>query len=212
MKETEVGSEKVKKICEVLRKETLEPAKRQAEEIVLEAEKRAEALLEEAKKNIERMHIEAREEIDRRKNIFQSSLHQACKQTLDTLKQSIEEKLLNQQLAKIITQNTVSTEVITQLISSVIKAIEKEGIDAQVSAYIPAAVSVSAVNGLLGKTFLDRLKEKSVLIGPMSGGIEIKLHDNAISIDISDVVLKELVASYIRKDFRDMFFANAELT
>lgn len=53
MKGTDTGSERVKKICDVLRRETLEPARQEAEEIVLEARRQATSILEEAKQTVE---------------------------------------------------------------------------------------------------------------------------------------------------------------
>jgi V/A-type H+/Na+-transporting ATPase subunit E len=210
MKEAEMGSERVKKICDVLRRETLEPAKREAEEIILEARRQAESLVAEAKMAIEKLHKEAREEIERQKNIFQSSLYQACKQALESLRQNIEEKLFNQELGRLFTKNMQSPDVIAHLITAVIKALEKEGVEADLSVYVPAAVPARTINEMLGKEILDKLKEKSVLIGPLAAGIEVKLHDQNITIDISDTALKELVARYIRKDFRELFFGNAD--
>jgi V/A-type H+-transporting ATPase subunit E len=208
MKGTDTGSERVKKICDVLRRETLEPAKREAEELVFEARRQAETILEEAKQAAERLQADAREDIDRQKSIFQSSLYQACKQAMESLKQKIEEKLFNQELSRLFSKATQSPEVVTRLIHAVIKALEKEGVEADLSAYIPAAVSASEINEMLGKEIVNRLREKSVLIGSMSGGIEVKLHGHDITIDISDAALKELVSSFVRKDFREFFFGN----
>lgn len=208
MKGTDTGSERVKKICDVLRRETLEPAKQEAEEIVLEARRQAESILEETKGTIEKWQREAREEIDRQKNIFQSSLYQACKQALESLKQNIEEKLFNQELARLFAKNMQSPEVISRLITAVIAALEKDGTEANLSVYVPAAVPARTINEMLGKEIIERLKEKSVLVGPLAGGIEVKLHDKNVTIDMSDTALKELVANYVRKDFREFFFGN----
>ncbi len=208
MKGTDTGSERVKKICDVLRRETLEPAKQEAEEIVLEARRQAESILEETKGTIEKWQREAREEIDRQKNIFQSSLYQACKQALESLKQNIEEKLFNQELARLFAKNMQSPEVISRLITAVIAALEKDGTEANLSVYVPAAVPARTINEMLGKEIIERLKEKSVLVGPLAGGIEVKLHDQNVTIDMSDTALKELVANYVRKDFREFFFGN----
>jgi V/A-type H+/Na+-transporting ATPase subunit E len=209
MKQADTGSERVKKICDVLRRETLEPAKQEAEEIVLEARRQAESMLEDAKASIEKLQMQAREEIERQKNVFQSSLYQACKQALETLRQNIVEKLFNQELSRLFTAQMQSPEVIARLIEAVIEALKKEGIEANLSVYIPAAVPARTINEMLGKEIIERLKEKSVLIGPISGGIEVKLHDQNVTIDISDAALKELVSSYVRKDFREFFFGNA---
>jgi V/A-type H+-transporting ATPase subunit E len=45
-----------------------------------------------------------------------------------------------------------------------------------------------------------------VLVSSIGGGIEVKLLDQNMTIDLSDTAFKELVAGYIRKDFRDLVF------
>jgi len=212
MKEMDTGKNKVRKICEVLRHETLEPAKKAAAEIIQEAEIEAERIVKEARHEKERLLEGVRQDVERQKNIFQASLNQACKQSMLALKQNIEEKLFNQELHHQIIKHTRDPKALAQLITVVVKAIEKEGIDANLSVYVPAAVPARAVNVLLINEILAKLREKSVLIGKMAGGIEVKLHKDNITIDISDDALKELVANYIRKDFREIVFGYTQTT
>ena len=202
----ETGKDKVKKICDVLRRETLEPAKKQAEEIISHAQQEAERMVEEARLAIQQMEYEARQEIERQKTVFQSSLAQACKQAVGALKHSIEEKLFNPELLHLISKQMKDPELLAKLTRAVVEAVEKEGLEANLSVYVPAAVPAKAINALLGSEILERLKEKSVLIGPLTGGIEVKLHAENITVDISDAALKEIIALYIRKDFRELFF------
>jgi|ERR1700722_1963723 len=206
MKGTETGKDKVKKICDILRRETLEPAENEADQVIRSAKEKAEQIIEAAHRESEKVHLEAKQEIERQKNVFHSSLTQACKQAIDALKQSIEEKLFNQELGRLMTQHTQDPKILAQLVTAVVKGIEKEGIEAALSIYVPAAVPARAVNVLLAHEILDKLKEKSVLIGPLTGGIEVKFHKENMTIDISDAALKELVANYIRKDFRELIF------
>jgi V/A-type H+-transporting ATPase subunit E len=209
MKGTESGKDKVKKICDILRRETLEPAKTEAEEIIRHAKEQAEEIIATAQKESEKIQEEARQEIERQKNVFQSSLNQACKQAIAALKQGIEEKLFNQELAHLITKHTQDPKILAQLVTAVVKAIEKDGVEADLSVYIPAAVPPREVNSLLAQDIVSKLKEKSVLVGPLTGGIEVKLHKANITVDVSDAALKELVANYIRKDFRGMIFGTS---
>jgi V/A-type H+/Na+-transporting ATPase subunit E len=208
MKGTESGKDKVRKICDILRRETLEPAESEAEQIIRSAKEQAEQIVAAAHKEVEQIHLEARQEIERQRNVFQSSLSQACKQALEALKQSIEEKLFNQELGRLMTKHMQDPKVLAQLITAIVKGIEKEGIEAALSIYIPAAIPARAVNMLLTHEILEKLKEKSVLVGPLTGGIEVKLIRENITIDISDAALKELVANYIRKDFRELIFGS----
>lgn len=209
MKGTESGRDKVKKICDVLRRETLEPAEVEAEQIIRSAKEKADQIIATAHKEAENLQLEARQEIERQKNVFQSSLDQACKQAVDALKQSIEEKLFNQELARLMTKHTQDPKILAQLVSTVVRGIEKEGIETDLSVYIPASVPARSVNRLLAHEIIEKLKEKSVLIGPLTGGIEVKLRKENITIEISDTALKELVANYIRKDFRELIFGLA---
>lgn len=206
MKGLETGKDKVKKICDVLRKETLEPAIKEAEDHLEEARHRAEEIIREAREIAERMQHEAREDIERQRSVFKSALQQACKQALEALRQQIEEKLFNPELGRLIAARTQDPQLLAQLIPVVMKAIEKEGLGADLSIYIPAAIPASSVNALLTDEVKQRLREKSVLIGPITGGIEVKLHKENMTIEISDTALKEVVALYSRKDLRELLF------
>ncbi|MBS0620776.1 MAG: V-type ATP synthase subunit E [Verrucomicrobia bacterium] len=206
MMAAESGKDKVKKICDILRRETLEPAKQEAEAIVHSAHEKAGEIVSSARKEAEAILKAADEEILRQKNIFQSSLGQACSQALEVLREQIEEKLLHRNLMQLITKQTQDPKVLAELIEAVVKGIEKEGVDANLSVLIPASVPARAVNVLLAQEVLSHLKEKSVILGRMSGGIEVKLVGENITIDITDAALKELVANYIRKDFRELLF------
>ncbi len=206
MKGLETGKDKVKKICEVLKKDTLDPARREAEEIVAAARLKAEELVDEARRLAQKMHHKAREEIEKERTVFQASLSQACRQTLEVLKQTVEEKLFNHELSKQLGQRLREPDVLGALVTAVVNAVEKEGLDTDISAFIPAAVPAASVNAFLTEKILHRLKEKSVLLMPIGGGVEVKLHKEHVTIDISEATLKELVAQYIRKDFRELFF------
>jgi V/A-type H+/Na+-transporting ATPase subunit E len=206
MKGLETGKDKVKKICELLRKETLEPAEQEAQQIIADAQMRAETIVREGREAMEKMMEAAHLEIERQKNVFHSSLNQACKQALERLREQIEEKLFNRELGRLVVQETQNPQVLAEMVQAVVGALEKEGIDVDLSIYIPAAIPARSVNLLLAKEIIDRLKEKSVLLGDFEGGIAVKIHKDNITIDITDKALKELVANYIRKDFRELIF------
>jgi V/A-type H+-transporting ATPase subunit E len=207
MKGLESGKDKVKKICEVLKKETIEPAIREAEDIVKKAQVEAEKIIQQATDQAAAVVDEAKKDVERQKNVFQSSLHQACKQSLELLRQEIENNLFNKELARVLDKQSSDPKAIAEIITSVVKAIDKEGIEADISAYVSSSVPASSVNRVLAGSIIERLKEKSVLLTNIQGGVCVKLHNQNITIDISDAALRELVARYIRKDFREMLFA-----
>jgi V/A-type H+-transporting ATPase subunit E len=206
MKGLETGKDKVKKICEALKKETLEPARQEADEMKAAAKREADAIIARAKDSAEEMLESARREIERQKQAFQASLSQACQQALNVLKEKIEHQLFNPILHQWITKPLQDPKVVAQLITAIVQAVEREGLNADLTAFIAASIPAKEVNQLLASEILQRLKEKSVLLSPIGGGIEVKLVQDHITLDLSDAAVAELVANYIRKDFRELIF------
>jgi V/A-type H+/Na+-transporting ATPase subunit E len=208
MKSLEQGSQKIKNICDLLKEESIKPAKQESEKIIADAQERAKQIIQEAETQAQTLHDEARNQIEQERNVFQSALEQAAKQSLDALRQEVEHKVLNQGMQSILEQQTSQPEIIAKLIQAIVEAIQKEGISADFSVVIPQKVSAKEVNALIGQDVLSKLKEKSVILGPFAGGAQVKMHDKRITIDITDASLKDLMLNYVRKDFRKLFFVS----
>lgn len=202
----ETGKDKVKKICDVLRKETLEPSQKQAEEILLQASLQAQEIIAQAHREKEHLLTAAKKLIAQERAIFASSLSQTSRQVIEALKQEIKENLFSKELLHLLKVKMNEKEVLSRLINAVIEAIEKEGIESDLSVYIPEAVPAREINALLLQNVLNKLQEKSVLIGSIHGGIELKLHDKNITIEITDSSLEELIERYSRRDFHELIF------
>lgn len=208
MKSVDTGKEKVKKICEVLRKETLDPAKKEGDQIIAKARADAEKIIEEARREANRIHEEAKKKINEERNVFQASMNLAAKKSIDTLKQQIERRLFNPELEKLIAEKMDEPKVVAELISAIVSAIEKEGLSGDLKALVSKAVNVEAVNSALIKGIAERLKSKSVEIGEIKGGAQVKIVDQNLTIDLSDDAIKALLASFVRDDFRSVIFAS----
>lgn len=206
MKTLEHGQDKIQKICDELRESTLEPAIKEAERIISDAHERAQAIIKEAEKDSENLIKVARQEISQERNVFQSSLSQSVKQSLESLKQDIVEKLFNDQLKEVLQNETSDPKVIAKVIDCIVTAIEKEGISANLSAIIPKHISEREVNAMLAQGILQKLKEHSVVLGSFNGGTQIKLNDKGLTLDITADAVKELLARFVRKDFRKLIF------
>ncbi len=207
MKAVETGKDKVKKICEVLRRETLEPAEHEAASLLEKARKEAASIIKEAERQGENIKKKAQEEAEMLRIRTHSTLQQACKQSLETLRQTIIDKLFQPELAKTLGKVLHTDKVLANLIEAVVKGIEKEGIECDLQAYISSAVSARDINELLAPQVIKRLREKGVLVGTFAGGIQVKLVGENLMIDLSEEALTELLCSYVRKDFREMFFS-----
>jgi V/A-type H+/Na+-transporting ATPase subunit E len=205
MKTLEEGSNKIQQICDALKKDAIEPAKKESERILEEAQAKAEQLINDAKKQAEKIHKEEKANIEQERNVFQSFMAQAAKQTLESLRQSIEHQFFNKELQHLIEKEASDPKIVAKMIEAIIKAIEKDGLSADLSALAPAGVSPKEVNMYLAENILQKLKEKSVVLGKFSGGVQIKIHDKKLTLDISDDALIDIFSKY-RKGFRELFF------
>lgn len=207
MKTLDKGHDKIKKIADGIRQEVLEPAKMEAEKILQNAEKKADEIIKNAENHARKLIEDAKVAIEHERNVFHSSLTQSAKQTIETLKQNIEQKLFNEQLESVVAKQMDDPKVIANLITTIIKAIEKEGISANISAVIPKEVSVQQLNQLLGQEILHKLQGQSVAVGSFSGGAQVKLIDKQLTLDITEDTIVEYLRNYVRKDFRKLIFA-----
>ncbi len=206
MKEVDTGKDKIQKICDLLKKETLDPAKQQANEIIENAKLQKEEIIKQAHKDAQNIIEEAKKNIEHERRIFDSALNLAAKQGFEDLKQKIENQLFNKNLQEIINKEASDPQIISKLLIVIIDAIEEEGMDVDLSAYIPKKVDSKAINAFLSKEILEKLREKEVVLDNFHAGVKVKLHDLQITIDMSDEAIKELIAGYIRKDFRERIF------
>ena len=206
MENLETGKDKIKKICDILKNETLQPAREEAQQIIEVAGQEAHQIIRDAEAKAEQILNEAKAKMEKEKDLFRSSMIQACRQGIEALKQDIENRLFNSELADWLQKNTADPEVGAKLVAALVQAIEKEGVSTDFSAKIPAEVPADKVNALLGKDIVDKLREKSVTVGEFIGGVQLKLHDRKLTLDLSDDALKELLGHYIRKDFRELLF------
>lgn len=210
MKNLEKGQTKIDKICALLKEETLQPAHKEAKEIIERAEEKAEQIINDAEKTAEKMHLSARASIEHEKAVFYASLSQASNQVLESLRQSIEKTFFNEHLPAVIQKNSADPALIAKLINTVVKSLEKDGLAADLSVIVPHTMTPRQLNELLLDDVIKSLKERSVVLGDISSGVKLKLHDKQMTIDLSGEALKELLATYIaRKDFRKLLFGTA---
>lgn len=207
MKGLETGKDKIQKICDALKKETLDPAKQEAREIIENAHMQASEILSDAKKKALELLEQAEKEMEEKKRVSQASLSLACRQVIELLKQKIEKEIFNQELYSLISKEMVEPKIIAQLINTLIRSIEERGIEDEFIAKIPKEVSPRIINELLAKRVLEKLANQTVVASEIKGGAQIQLKKGKITVDISDEALYELISGYIRRDLRDLVFS-----
>jgi V/A-type H+-transporting ATPase subunit E len=207
MKTLDKGQDKVKAICDALRIETIEPAKQEGHRIIQEAKREAEKIVSQARAEAENLKARTQEQIHQQESVARSSLAQACKQAVESLRQDIEGRLFSQELGKLLESGTSGPMLVAKLVTAIVSAVEKDGLSADFSALVPKSVPAKEVNEVLGDAICKKLRGGGVEIGSFAGGARVRLNDKQMTIDISDEALKELLAAYARKDFLEMIYS-----
>jgi V/A-type H+-transporting ATPase subunit E len=206
MRQLDKGDDKVDKICEALRRETLEPAQQEAKTLIANAEKERERILHQAEAQAKQIIEKARAQMAQEQTLLQTSLHQAGKQAVELLKQRIEQTLFNPALAKLIDQELSASTTMANLITAMVKALEREGLSADLTAIIAKDISPDEVNRHLAQDVLATLKNRSVAVGDFGGGVKVKVEAKKMTLDISDAALQELLTTFLRDHFRAYIF------
>ncbi len=206
MKGLETGKDKIQKICDTIRKDTLEPAKQEAREVVENAHIQAKEIVRLAQKQAEESLKAVSLAIEEKKKVFEASLQMACRQGIESLKQKVEEELFHRELFDLVVKEMGDPNTVAALLNSFMKSMESQGIEEDFIAVIPKSVTPRSISALLTAGALERLKKGAITVGDFAGGAQIQLKGRQITMDISDAGLRELIARYIRRDFRELVF------
>lgn len=209
MKGLDTGQEKLQKICDALKKETLDPAKQEAKEIVENAHLEAEEILQKAKKQADKKLKEAEELIEEKRRVLQASLELSSRQALETLKQKIEEELFQSELSALIEKQMGDPKWIAEILNTLFEILEKRGEESNFFVEIPKTITPDSIISHLVKKVKEKWEGKVAALGGFQGGVKISSKAGAFTIDITDQALKELVGNYIRRDFRHFIFQEA---
>ncbi len=206
MKNLDSGTEKVKKICEAIKRETIEPALEEANHILTVARDDAVKMIEDARKKSENLLQSAREQMAKEKHVFAASLNQASQQAIETLRQELEKRFFHPEIAKVTQSATQGPEVIARFIDAILIGIKKEGMEADFSVIVPQHVTPEEIALHVVGEGLKQFIAGHVERGPLKGGVQIRFKEDNLTIDISDKTLVEFLAEYIRKDLREILF------
>jgi len=207
MKELEKGKDKIQKICDMLRQETLLPAQSEAKGVIEKAQIEAEQIVHQAHQEAQKLIAEAHAQLEKEKKAVKMALQLAARQAVGSLKQEIESKLFDEPLKKLIVRDSHQPQMIADWLQALVQAVKKEGMDAHLGAVVPKNCSIDALMPLLAQEVAETLKKGSISIGAFAGGVQLKLIDKNITIDMSDRALEELLAGHLRKEFRKYVFS-----
>lgn len=200
------GEDKVKKICDAIREQTLDPAKQEAKDIVNKAIQEAERIVKRAHEEAQHIFKENEKKIQQQKNVLHSALNLSCKQALQALKQEIEENLFSKELSQLI-QNSLNESAIAKFITVICQGLEKEGVSSNLEVFLSKNLSKEEVAKHLSSDILSKIKGKTFGLSSLASGLEVKVSDKNMTIELSEEVLKQLLSQFVREDFRELIFS-----
>ena len=200
----DTGSDKVQQICDALRLETLDPAKKEAARIIEEAHASAEQILEAARQEISTVKKKCDEENDQKRQVLESSLRIGAKKTISALKEAVAEQIFQRELVDWVQSASKGEDVIASIVNAVVSSIEKEGLSADLEVQIPKlAAKEKVAQAVVGKA----MEKGEVSLGEFVGGAKVRMVDRNLVIDLSDEALKNLLAGYVAAELREYVFS-----
>ncbi|MCF7852069.1 MAG: hypothetical protein K9M07_02380 [Simkaniaceae bacterium] len=206
MKVIDSSKEKVKKICDVLIRETLEPAHKQAEAVIEEAHKEGEKIIEKARLKAKKMIEEAEASIQERQRVFESSLKVSTQQVLTQLRDRIEHHLFHKELDSQIRRYLSNKETVVKIINTVVEALKKDGVSANIEAILSKKFKAEEICADLLSDVIVALKGQTVQVESALEGVMIKCIDQHFSVDITEKAVKELLTMYAQESLRKILF------
>lgn len=210
MTQIDTSNEKVKKICDLLKNQTLDPAKEEAQQIIAKAKKRAEEIINHANEEKARILSETQKECEQKQKLLESSLKLAAKQAVSALKQEILQKLFSKEFSKSISEVLNQPKVIAKAIETIIEMYKDQHSFSSALIELPKTVSQDEIVKELSAHVADKLTKEQITIGDQEAGVIIHQTDKQIAVDISDRATQELLVRYISEHLKKYIFDTNE--
>ena len=202
----ETADTKVKEICELLRKETLEPAKREADLIIEKARNEADELIRKAKEELKRLEEVHKKELQSELQAHQGSLQVSVRQSLSALRQGVE-ALFVRELEWDIQKEMGKEEGVAKAINVIFSILERDGIGANLQTFVPEQVNIRNVVQHVAQEFQERVQKGAVPVQGIKGGALVRVEEKKFLMDLTDQAMKELLASFVIPELKEMIFS-----
>lgn len=197
MKDLFNQDDKIKKICEQIKKETLEPALKEKEELEHQAQRLYDQKIKEGENKKQEIIDSAQKEIDKRLNMFQKALDMAKQQAFDFLKQELEKGFFKESVIPKVKETTQKEDVLKKLIEAAVKNIG----DSDFELLVPSSIDLKKLFSLFNADFIEKVRSKTIQLDQIGGGCQLKLKDEHLTIDLSDKAIFDLIARFLRGEF-----------
>ena len=198
----ESGEDRVKELCEILRNDTIQPAKEEAAKIIREAKEEATHIIARANEDADDIMKNLKRDLEKMQSVSDASIELAIKQGISKLKQLVAE-MFNEELFNLADSMMNDTEVLTKVVDALVKALEKDGLGADLQLVLANGVSKDELIGKLALGVRSKLEKGGVKIGEFKSGVVVKVVDKKMAIEMTDKAVVELISSYVSDDLSE---------
>lgn len=204
MKHLDTGSEKIKKICDAIRHETLEPAKQQARAIIEQASDQAATIIQDARNQADSILEAAKKQHEKERQIFESSMMHSSNLFKEKLKQEIENNFLSPALEKIASSIFNDAKMTAQIVTAIVQGWNKQSGGGDLATLISQGVNKED----FVKSLSADVKARMIKIDAQESitGVVLKSQGESLRIEISQSQLVEALLNALRQDFRKFFY------
>lgn len=201
----ETADEKVEQICQLLTKETLEPARQKAKDIVSEAEAQAKSIIKAAEEEAKELTEKSLAAMKGERKTFDSTIKLAHQQAITQLKDQIQQ-IFSEKLQASMQATTSKKENVASILSAMVEAVRKEGIKSDLKGVIPKTVKPEDLIEEMSQDVKTELQKNSIEVADIKGGAILKIEDKKLSVHMTDEAVGELLTNYISESLRDFLF------
>lgn len=202
----ESAKSQVDRICKDILNETLDPAKKKAEEIKAAANREAEAIIEKAQSSARDLIIKAENTIKEKESAYRASIDIATKNALESLRQRLLTQFFREDLRDQLNQSLNKGDVLARIIDAVVEGTRKDGIDADLKVYLSKFLSAEDVRKFLTSDVLAKLDGELLKNDQLADGIRIVFDKGSFALDFTSESLTRLVEKFAFDDLKDLLF------
>ena len=195
----------IQKIVDHLRTSVLEPAEKQKNAIVAEAVQKAEETLKTAAAGAAEILKKAEQEAVRIKSSAESACRIAARETITSLKLSIEKEVLKGTLSSRLAAAVDDIEIVKSAVRDTIAAYSKNGFRGSVEVTVGEKHRASLKEYLNTALAKDIAAAVTINAGPFKG-CRIVFKDSKFALDLRLESLEEIFCSFLRPELRRSLF------
>ncbi len=203
--QTKTFENKIKDISEYLKSNVLSPAEQEKEKILAEANAEKERIIAQAEKKAEQIVHAAEEKARLTLSTMESSLRLAARQSVDTLKITLEKEVFAQTVGAGLKGALSNTEVMKSLLAEVIRQTAAAGagqvaialsddMKKQIGDFVKSEIAAKAARGIT-------LSDEKV-----PAGFAVIFKDKGFTYEFTHEALVELMGEFLRSDIRGYLF------